>query len=268
MSNESMPSEPAASEPAPGDPASRVPGRSVDAALALAAIDRMDAAIQHERATLDRLHTELKALAQTIARAKIAVRAGAVKVDALTGSARLDVAGLLDELEHRVDAMLEIGNHSGRNRAPAQDHAPLDRPAAERATDEPAKPRPHIAPDRVPTVSEVVSRLGREDDHQDDEPRKSAGAPAPQVGRTDASMLEAMVQALSALDAENHGSAAPAPAPAPPPVPPRPKKPVIPENELTPAPAPTSKEPLSDKRPDPLAPLNAMSAAEKLALFS
>jgi hypothetical protein len=76
-------------------------------------------------------------------------------------------------------------------------------------------------------------------------------------------MLEAMVQALSALDAENHGAAAPARAPAP-----QPKKPVIPENELRSAASPISKEALSDKRPDPLAPLDAMSAAEKLALFS
>ena len=100
MSNEPMPS----SEPAAGQSQPRRSGRSIDAELVLAAVDRMEAAIGRERSTVDRLHAEVAALQQIIARAKIAAQRDAVKPDAKVEGA-FDVAALLDELEHRIDAM-------------------------------------------------------------------------------------------------------------------------------------------------------------------
>jgi hypothetical protein len=266
MSNEPMPSEPTG-EPATGQTQPQASGRSIDAELVRAAVDRMEAAIGRERSTLDRLRAELAALAEMIAEAKIAVHRRAVKPDA---AAALDVTALLDELEHRVDAMLELGGHSRKQ--------PM-------ILDEPSS----AEPDRVPTVSGVVSRLGR----GGDEPIEETAQLAAEAGERDtssASMLEAMVLALSALDVVNQptGQASAAEAAERPAAMPS-AKPILPENELltavarseglpppapaaVPAPLPEPPKP-HDKppaaaRPDPLAPLKAMTDAEKIALFS
>lgn len=173
-----MLSEPTTVEPAPGQPAPRTSGRSVDAELVLAAVDRMEAAIGRGRGTLDRLHAELAAMAQTIAQAKIAMQPGAVKPGAADGGALLDVAALLDELEHRVDAMLEIGGHV-RPKEPPQ--------ARGLALAELLRPGPQV--DGIPEAGYPVAA-------------QSASAP----------MLEAMVLALSALDVVNQQAAEPRPA--------------------------------------------------------
>jgi hypothetical protein len=269
MSNEPMPSEPATGEPATGQTQPQASGRSIDAELVRAAVDRMEAAIGRERSTLERLRGELAALAQIIAEAKIAVHRRAVKPDA---AAALDVTALLDELEHRVDAMLELGGHSRTQ--------PMTR-------DEPSS----IEPDRVPTVSGVVSRLGR----GGDEPIEETAQLAAEAGERDgssASMLEAMVLALSALDVVNQptGQAPAAEAAERPAVMPSARA-ILPENELltavaqsegflNPPPAPAAvpaplpeppkphDKPPAAARPDPLAPLKAMTDAEKIALFS
>jgi hypothetical protein len=280
-----MPSEPT-DESATGQPQPRRSGRSLDAEVVRAAVDRMEAAIGREHSTVDRLRTELAALQQTLAQAKIAVQQDAVKPAAKIEGTVFDVAALLDELVHRVDAMLEIGGGRGRK---------------EMTRDE----RPSIPePDRVPTVSGVVLRLGREGD--------DAKETAPAVGgdgerdASSTSMLEAMVLALSVLDILNPREAARHPAGqderhAPPANQsaqtgggahrPMPAKAILPENELTAAvarpdafwtspPGPAAglspvvephkpgDKPPTIACPDPLAPLQAMTAAEKIALFS
>jgi hypothetical protein len=244
----------------------------------------MEAAIGRERATIDRLHAELAVMAQLIARAKITAQPGAVK------PATLDIAALLDEFEQRVDVMLEIGGRSRRKDAPAQDHARATARAAQApAVAAPAQPSPPD-PQGVPTVSGVVSRLAR----ASDAPCSEAGSPAAaEAGRSNVSIMEAMVQALSALDAENQ-RAIPAAASMPQSEP-KPRRPIMPDNELVigrtpvktvsipspetgmtaePHPDPaasarnTSGQGQSAQRPDPLAPINALSAEEKIALFS
>jgi hypothetical protein len=290
MSNAPMPSDPAAVEPATGESAPRAARRSHDAELVLAAVDRMDAALERERVKLDRLQSGLAALARTIAQAKIAMQPTAVN-PAATGNASLDVVALLDELEHRVDAMLEIGGGPGWRDVAAHDQSPAVPPTADLPTEPepietPKSPR-RVEPDRVPTVSGVVSRLGR----ASEEAPANAAPPVAEVSRKDVATLEAMVQALSTLDADNRQPAPTATKPNPEPPP---RKPVMPDNELSaaaqtppsltqprdsgaaaePPPVPqtaapkTSDQAHSDKRSDPLAPLNAMSAAEKIALFT
>jgi hypothetical protein len=314
MSNEPMLGEPVTIEPAPSHPAPRTSGRSVDAELVLAAIDRMEAAIGRERATLDRLRVELAAMAQTIAQAKIAVQPRAVKPDAAAGDAPLDVAALLDELEHRVDAMLEIGGRRTLEPAPEQHslvkphvaeapagevlqpRLPAEWPAAAGHTVTAASPPPAPAePDRVPTVSDVVSRLGRAS-HAAREESDSPAADTGTSAATNVSMLEAMVLALSALDvvdrreaeapvAEAAAAAREHQSPeteAPDAVAMAASRARLPEVDLVPpapqslglsavagaAPDPADHVAGSVLPADPLAPVNAMSAEEKIALFS
>ena len=130
-----------------------------DAELVLAALSRMESAVQADRAALARLRPALAELAGALRNAKQAVTFGAEQPP--------DIAMLLDALEHRVDAMIEI---AGETPSP-----PPIEPAALRDEDRPA-------------VSAVVSRLGRDED-------SPVGTPeaGPSVFE-----LEAMVQALSA----------------------------------------------------------------------
>lgn len=275
-----MSSEPIASAPAPGQ--SAAPGKpafGTDAELVLAALGRMEAAIRGERETLDHLRSTIGTMLSAVAGAKQAVGAGRP----------VDTAMLLDELEHCLDAMLEVAGVT------------------------PPEPTPDALA-RVPTVSDVVSRLGRGD----------APEELQRQGPT-VSELEAMVQALSApapveapAEAKTAAIAAPETAalpaeaamtetavkpqpPSPPAEPkpesddlnsflfgpdldlpvitdlkqPRPATPVLPAVDLLgpkatlargAAPPPADKP--SFEPHDPLAPLNAMSAAERLALFS
>src|SRR5262245_9240140 len=185
-----MSSEPIASAPQASE-APRVEFVA-DAALVLAALNRMETAVHADRSALARLRPALAELAVALGEAKRAVTLGAQRP--------LDIAVLLDELEHRVDAMIEIAGGEATPDLSAPPPAPAD--------DEAAAPRAEIQPAevRVPTVSDVVSRLGHGDDQRVDTAEVS-----PSV-----SELEAMVHALSAPTPE--ATAAPEPvAPMPPP---------------------------------------------------
>jgi hypothetical protein len=296
QSSEKMPS-PSDAPPAPAD-------FDADAALVLTALGRMETAIRGERLTFARLRAALGETATAIAQAK-----RAIKPEAGAAGKPLDVALLLEELGHCVDAMIEMAH---------------ERPGRE------------AGDDRVPTVSGVVSRLGRGLDTGADSPRDVSASAAPTV-----SMLQAMVEALHVSEPAAPEPAAPpldldtdvifATQPEPPPEPaaavepapaahasaplaepadksdaaaynsdldaflfgsdldPRPAQPPrpaapnggLPQVDLVvaaPAPAPAQKQPpqasanpAPERRavsPDPLAPLNAMSDEEKLALFS
>jgi hypothetical protein len=325
MSNEPLPSEPTASEPAP--PAS---GRSVDAELVLAAIDRMEAALRRERVALDRLYAELAAMAQTIAQAKIAVQPGAVKPDAQ--GAAIEVAALLDELEHRVDAMLEVGGRFSREKTeavhrPAEtsggegsapgpvileamvlalsaleavnlpktaardvEEAPPEEPA--QAAEQPAlTPKPSAA---ILPENELMSSFARMEAFPIPpretgtavifEPRQRDPAPIVSVQSQPGPVAQISIEQAAdgdladfLFDPPSHGSADPANAepaddsdpasflleslPQPPAAAPAlPTPPSGPPKSAGAAPAAA--------RADPLAPLNAMTAAEKIALFS
>ena len=177
-----------------------------DAELVLTALSRMVAAIRGERATLDRLLDALGEMAGAIAQAKTAVPPRAAD----PAGTDIDVAALLDELEHRVDGMLDIVNGG----APP---APMAAPQAGDAS------APGVGPgedNRVPTVSGVVSRLGRgQDAHAPDGDTDAAPNGADDADVTTVSMLEAMVEALNAsvpATAPDTGSAPQAAEAAPP----------------------------------------------------
>jgi len=180
-----------------------------DAELVLTALSRMVAAIRGERATLDRLLDALGEMAGAIAQAKTAMpprAAGPAGTD-------IDVAALLDELEHRVDGMLDIVNGA----APAADRDAGEPPQAGNAS------APGVGPgedNRVPTVSGVVSRLGRgQDAHAPDGDTGAAPNGAEDADVPTVSMLEAMVEALNAsvpATAPDTGSAPQAAEAAPP----------------------------------------------------
>ena len=106
-----MPTAPSSSEPAapwPNDV-------SADTAVIVAALERLVSALRDERAVRTRLRTALGDMHRAIATAKAVA-------DSETA------ATLLDEFEHRVDAMIEI---AGRAEAPAAEAAPVAAPAAE-----------------------------------------------------------------------------------------------------------------------------------------
>jgi len=152
---------------------------SADAALILAALGRMEAVVRDERAAFTRLRAMLGEMAQAIARGKAVA-------DSETA------ATLLDELEHRVDAMLDIAGPGPVAEAAA---IPDPQPPAAAAPVEAQAIQHPAGPDQVPTVSDVVSRFG-----SDDEPPPAAAAPQPventATGAPTVAMLTAMVEAL------------------------------------------------------------------------
>jgi len=216
------------------------PARSADAELALAAIERLDAAARGDRTALERLRTELAAAARAVSEAKAALQALAIKPDGDADGKAADpktaeLGALLDELEHRIDAMTEAAGGESRTaqaRAPAppprsepaappesaappksaslpESAAPLEpaatsggETAAEPVTSSPSTPLPALSIDRVPTVSAVVSQLGRAADAEDPARASALDAPplrtAAERGIPTVSMLEALVEALTA----------------------------------------------------------------------
>jgi len=118
-----------------------------------AAVERMQAALGHDGDTLERLRAGLADLALAVARAK------ALEIEPEAAApGKLDVAALLNEFEARVAGLIAL----------------VDVPVQNAAED-----------DAVPTVSHVVSRLGR-------------GEEATPTQSADVSALGAMVEKLAA----------------------------------------------------------------------
>ena len=131
---------------------------SADAALILAALGRIEAVVRDERAALGGLRTSLGDMAQAIARAKTVA-------DSETAAA------MLDEFEHRVDAMIEIAGGSA-----VRPSAAMPEPAEAIQRRLRNSQTPAAEPDQVPTVSGVVLRLGPGDEAA---PQAAAEEPAP-----------------------------------------------------------------------------------------
>jgi hypothetical protein len=209
MSNERMFDTPLALEAlalgAPGSTPAAEAEASPDAARIRAAFERIDSAIRGEHDHLGRLRGELGAMAIAIAQAMRASE---------TGGNTIDLNTLLRDLERRVDGMIAfVGavtvssatETAAAEPLPAATEPPAPSPeelafleALSASTDETSVPAA-AAPeqDRVPTVSDVVSRLGRAGDAPiadagDGDATKSGSAV------TTVAMLEAMVEALAA----------------------------------------------------------------------
>jgi nicotinate-nucleotide--dimethylbenzimidazole phosphoribosyltransferase len=153
---------------------------SADTAVIVAALERLVSALRDERAVRARLRTALGDMGRAIATAKAVA-------DSETA------ATLLDEFEHRLDAMIEI---AGRAEPPAAEAAPIAEPAAEMIEAPPEAQQVPFEAEQVPTVSGVMSPLGSA---VAAEPlHNPSGDPAPTVA-----MLTAMVEALrDAIPAE------------------------------------------------------------------
>jgi len=210
-----MTTEPQHSETMSGAPSSsEAAGIDGDAALILAALSRIETVVRDERAALAGLRAGLVEMAHAIARAKAVA-------DSETAAA------VLDEFEHRIDAMIEIAGA-----------------AATAATEPPART---LESDQVPTVSGVVLQLGPGDaalapaTEESPPPADAAADKGPTVA-----MLTAMVEALNA------SMPGPEPAAEPPPV-----------LEIAPQPTTTEPQPVleSPPEPEPEPPL-AQAAAE------
>jgi hypothetical protein len=119
---------------------------AADKELMLAALARMEESVVQQRAAHQRLRSELASVAEALAHAKKSVR------NAATTGKPVNVNVLLTWLEARVHSMRTYLDPSGEPDSP-----PRSEPIAA-AEPEPAQSEP------VPTVSDVVSRLGRASD--------------------------------------------------------------------------------------------------------
>ena len=236
--SETMSSETTSSAMISGDSAAPARGPvSADAALILDALGRLESAVQDERAVLDRLRMALRDMAQTIAMAK-----------ALADSETSAI--LLDEFEHRVDAMIEMAGGEAKTAevAPAEPEPAEPEPAQiEPAQIEPAQieaasaalniepeppsatvaefvPEAHAEPpvpeaeptaehDQVPTVSAVVSRLGPDHDPFNEAVVNALHATQGKDEHAPSvAMLKAMVEALGVASRAMEAPAEPATA--------------------------------------------------------
>jgi hypothetical protein len=192
-------------QPAAADAGSLASSGS-DAALVLAAVDRMQRAELHARLSLIRLRSGLGEMALAVGRAK----AKAASTD--EKERKIDTAALLDEFEHRIDAMLEIaGGKVAAKPAAAEPAAPkpvAPEPAAalaepeQAATDTPTAPEPVAeAPaadaEQVPTISGVVSGIESGPPAEPVPSPRDAALAAAAAGPT-VEMLRSLVQALNA----------------------------------------------------------------------
>jgi hypothetical protein len=160
-----------------------------DAAAAIAAVGRMEATIRSDRAAFLRLRAEAQTMAKAIADAKATLQAWAIKPDAAPGGKATELAALLLDLESRLNAMQFLMDF-----------------VCDGGADAPARELDH-----VPTVSDVVSRLGRGGEAAAED--RDAAQPKPGFDEVPSvSMLGALVEALnasiSATEPESIASAA------------------------------------------------------------
>jgi len=162
-----------------------------DAGRMLAAVERMETAVRAAPDTVEQLRTGLAELAEVIARVRRAWDAPSQ----LGG----DTDTLLQDIEARTQRMIELAGEATQT-----SERPLDEQAFLDAMGVGDTAAPQAEPDRVPTVSAVVSQFGH-DGEADAEPAETTAASGRAV--TTVSMLEAMVEELAASMA-----AAPPPA--------------------------------------------------------
>jgi hypothetical protein len=166
-----------------------------DAQRIAAALERIEAAIRREPATIAELRADLAEVVETVAALRAAVDAAGQRYTA--------VGALVQDLERRMLRMtLLLGPARDAGEALSSGTQPQGRPADEQAfLDAMGAGTPHAETDRVPTVSEVVSQLGRSGDAAAAKPEQAAGS------ATAVAMLEAMVEELAAAIPETRPAA-------------------------------------------------------------
>ena len=227
-SSEPMPTEPIASqssvdqgsvdEPAAADTGSLASSGS-DAALVLAAVDRMQRAELHTRLSLIRLRSGLGEMALAVGRAK----AKAAGTD--EKQREIDTAALLDEFEHRIDAMLEIAG--GKVAAKPVARETCSRVNLQQLCPNPCKPQPMHPPRRNRSPrhrpqkpsrcrpSPAWCRASRAGSSAEPAPSPRDAALAAAAAGPTVEMLRSLVQALNAsIPAEPKAERASAETPA------------------------------------------------------
>lgn len=159
-----------------------------DAEKMLAAFDRMETAIRGGPDAIERMRADLGEMAKVIAQIRLAVDA---ELDC-------DLGALLRDLETRTERLMELVGPPPETVEATPVPAPQARPADEQALLDALGVNDEPGPDRVPTVSGVVSQLGRAPD-ADAENAAEIGQAASGSGQTTTvAMLEAMVEELAA----------------------------------------------------------------------
>lgn len=209
--------------------------RNADTQILLDALARLEARLAADGTAAERLRAELRMLL-------IAIRLARPEIDAATPPARaIKLSGLLDLLEYRIDAMAEA-KAAGEPAAPALRSMP-DQPDAE-------------------TIRALLAVVPPPDEPELPIPTPAAQTPAiALVGSGRTAIVPALSPFPDAVPAAAEKIAAPADAIAEqrPPLPT-----VTPTNEDVWTPS-AAKRPPAD---DPLAAIKALSAEERLALFT
>jgi hypothetical protein len=148
------------------DPDANKTDRDVEPATMRAAVEQLRSVISRDGGTLQRLRAGLADLALALTRAKPQSQAAPIEPEGGGLGKPVDAAATIGELEARVAGLIALIDGPGANQAVADEAA------------------------TVPTVSRVVSRLGR-----DGEP---GTAPAAATSAPSVSALGAMVEALAA----------------------------------------------------------------------
>jgi hypothetical protein len=170
-------------------PAAPADAANSDAGKMLAALGRMATALHGGPDAIERLRAELGGMADVVAQLRLAMDA---ELDC-------DLGALLRDLEARTGRLIELVTPPTE----APEAAPVPEPQA-RPDDEQAfldamavdvVTAAHAEPDRVPTVSDVVSNLGRASDVEAGHATGQAAGGNEQT--TTVAMLEAMVEKLA-----------------------------------------------------------------------
>lgn len=162
-----------------------------------AAFARMQAAIRGEDGTRGRLRNDLRAMAQTLAEARHEIAAAMAAGVGLDHTTAADA--LLEQLETRVGRMLGLADATdppadSETHLSIADEEPAHPDARARRQPEDLSP---AEPEEVPTVSRVVSDLGRAVDAHVSVPHDRLPV-APTVDAPAVARLASMVEALTA----------------------------------------------------------------------
>ncbi len=156
----------------------------------MSALSRIENAIQREGSVLGQLCADLAEMADAIAQAKAALElAGAAEPAASEHDIRVRL--LLEQLEGRINGLIDMVGVARARLAPAPAES-VDPSTTPVGTER------HQDSGRVPTVSNVVSRLGRADAASANSVEPRDRAPPGSDDAPSVSMLEAMVEALAA----------------------------------------------------------------------
>ena len=169
-------------------PAASADAANSDAEKMLAAFERMETALHGGPDAIERMRVDLGEMAKVIAQIRLAVDA---ELDC-------DLGALLQDLETRTERLMELVSPAPATGESTLVEEPPARPVDEQAFLDALGVNDDPEPDRVPTVSDVVSQLGRAPDADAGNTTDIDQAASGRERTTSVAMLEAMVEELAA----------------------------------------------------------------------